>query len=388
MSLARPLYLSRATAPALAGIGLVWGGLAAMIPRLKADQGMSDGELGVYLFVSAAGALIAMAAAPRLNEAAPRLALPGCTIAMALAIAGFGLSSTGPLWLFAVALVLVGMTTGLLDIVANARIALNEARFEAALMNLNHGIYSLSYAAVAIATGLVRDAGFGTALWFGVIACGALLLVPLVSLDSAPAAEAASAEDPASKGAIPTVAILAGVIALLGFFAENATEHWSALHIERTLGQGAALGALGPAMLGLTMGAGRIAGHFVSTRGREVRLLRVAVVIASTGLMIAAVAPVAAVAYLGFALLGLGISVVAPLALAVAGQAANGPGRARAVARATMISYGGFFFGPPVMGLLAEFAGLRMAFAIVALALLVVTLVLLPKIKLGSDQPA
>ena len=377
MALLHPLYLSRATAPSLAAIGIVWGGMAAMVPQIKAGLGISDAELGTLLFLAAIGAVLAMSVAPRLNEWMPRSALPLAGGLMSVAIILAGLAST-QLWLFAAGLILVGITTGLLDIIANARIAGLEAEHDAGLMNLNHAAYSFIYAGAAVLTGLAREAGFSTALWFGITGTTALLLLPLIALNPPPAISAE--ERIRARGPIPPAAIIAGIIAMVGFFSENATEHWSALHIERTLGQGAALGALGPAMLGLTMGIGRLAGHFVTRRGREIPLLGGAVAMSASGLFIAAIAPAPWVAYLGFGLLGLGVSVVAPLALSIAGRSSDEAGRARAVARATMISYGGFFFGPPVMGFLAEFAGLRAAFGIVALVLLVVPLVLLRKL--------
>lgn len=377
MALLRPLYLSRATAPALAAIGIIWGGLAAMVPQLKSQLGVSDGELGTLLFFSAIGVVAAMAVAPWVGTRLPRLALPLAGAAMGLSLIAAGLFSA-QLVPFAIGLVALGITTGLLDILGNARIAMAEARHDTALMNLNHATYSFVYAGTAALTGLARDAGFSVALWFAIIGAAALALLPLMALDPP---QTVSPQDRQRKGSVPRIAILAGVIAMVGFFAENATEHWSALHIERTLGQGAALGALGPAMLGLTMGIGRLTGHFVTRRGSEAPLIRRAVVVSAAGLFLAAIAPMPWMAYLGFGLLGLGVSVVAPLALSIAGQSADEAGRARAVAFAAMISYGGFFLGPPVMGLLAEFTGLRMAFGMVALALLVVPLVLLPKLR-------
>ena len=52
--------------------------------------------------------------------------------------------------------------------------------------------------------------------------------------------------------------------------------------------------------------------------------------------------------------------------------------RARAISRATVVGYAGFFLGPPLMGGLSELFGLRVAFGAVALLLLVLPLVLLP----------
>jgi len=378
MAFFRPLYLSRATAPSLAAIGIIWGGLAAMVPQIKTTLGISDAELGGLLFLSAVGAVSAMALAPSLGERLPRVALPlsGALMASALMLAGLASNSFVP---FAIGLLLVGISTGLLDILANARVASLEARHETGLMSLNHATYSFVYAGAAVLTGIAREAGLPIALWFAILGAAGFALIPLMALDPP---KALTAEDKRNaRGPVPLAAILAGIVALVGFFSENATEHWSALHIERTLGQGAALGALGPAMLGLTMGIGRLVGHFVTKRGRETGIIGVAVVTSAGGLGLAAIAPAAWVAYLGFALLGLGVSVVAPLALAIAGRSSTEAGRARAVARATMISYGGFFFGPPVMGFMSELVGLRAAFGIVALILLVVPLLLLPKLR-------
>ncbi|MEM9319669.1 MAG: MFS transporter [Pseudomonadota bacterium] len=382
MSLRIAFHTSRAPASALAAIGFVWGSTAAMMPQIQAAAGINDGTLGAVLFLAAIGSVAAMGAAPAFGDWAPRLSLPLSGIALALSLGFLGLS-TASLWVLALALICVGLSTGLLDILGNARVAMLEAETDLRLMNLNHGTYSLSYAGAAVATGLARDAGLSISLWFGVMMVAALFMVPLMALDSAAPSKRDSYEGGTTggRGPIGTMAILAGCVAMMSFFAENATEHWSALHIERTLGQGAALGALGPAMLGLTMGLGRFAGHFLTLPGRETALMRVAALVASFGLMLAALAPVVWMAYLGFALLGLGVSVVAPLALSLAGQTASAELRARAVARAAMISYFGFFMGPPLMGFLAQAAGLRVAFGFAALALLVVPLLLLPMMQ-------
>ncbi|AHM02896.1 Major facilitator superfamily (MFS) transporter [Roseibacterium elongatum DSM 19469] len=171
---------------------------------------------------------------------------------------------------------------------------------------------------------------------------------------------------------------------LIAFFVENATEGWSALHVERTLGGGAAEGALGPAMLGLTMGVGRLLGQMVTLRGSEMAVLRGAAMLAAAGLVIAAAAPAPLIAYLGFGLLGLGVSVVAPLALALAGVHAAPERRTLAVSRAAMIGYFGFFIGPPLMGFLSEGFGLRAAFAVGAALLLIVPLMLLPRLRAAA----
>ncbi|NJM84112.1 MAG: MFS transporter [Tabrizicola sp.] len=60
--------------------------------------------------------------------------------------------------------------------------------------------------------------------------------------------------------------LIGGGLVLIAFLTENAAENWSALHIEKTLGGSPAEGAMGPAMLALTMGFARLAGQGIANR--------------------------------------------------------------------------------------------------------------------------
>jgi MFS family permease len=69
----------------------------------------------------------------------------------------------------------------------------------------------------------------------------------------------------------------------------------------------------------------------------------------------------------GFLLVGMGLAAVAPVAFSVAGELV--PERAgSAVSVVTTFGYGGFLLGPPLVGGLAEVAGLRAALGVVAVA--------------------
>jgi MFS family permease len=378
MRLLSDIRTSRAPIAAFIGIGFFWGSFAAMLPDLKARLAISDATLGVILLGSAAGALISMWLSPRLDAALPRWGLALSGLVLGVVVLPLGLADT--LLPFALGMVAVGMSTGMYDILGNAHISRLEARHRLSLMNLNHAIYSFAYAGAATATGLAREAGLSPGVWFTLV--GAAILLVSVFTWIRPAVVGAEGEVPQeSRGRITPYVWCAGLVCLIGFFAENATEGWSALHIERTLGGGAAEGALGPAMLGLTMGVGRLAGHLVTVRGTETVVLRWAALLAASGLVAAAAAPGPLIAYLGFGCLGLGVSVTAPLALALAGQAARPEARTYAVSRAAMIGYFGFFIGPPLMGFLSEAFGLRAAFGIGAAMILAIPLILVPRMR-------
>ena len=80
-----------------------------------------------------------------------------------------------------------------------------------------------------------------------------------------------------------------------------------------------------------------------------------------------AAAPVPAVAYLGFGIMGLGISVVGPMGLALVGRLVAPEQRTAAIARAAVIGFSGFVLAPAVVGLVSGAFGLRAAFICVGL---------------------
>ena len=67
----------------------------------------------------------------------------------------------------------------------------------------------------------------------------------------------------------------------------------------------------------------------------------------------------------GFFLVGLGLSVIVPIAYSVAGNNSElGPGVG--LAMVTTVGYTGFLFGPPIIGFIADLAGLRIGLIFVA----------------------
>ena len=79
-----------------------------------------------------------------------------------------------------------------------------------------------------------------------------------------------------------------------------------------------------------------------------------------------------------FAALGLGISVIAPLGLALVGRISPPDQRVKAISNVALIGYTGFFIGPPLMGGLSELASLATSFGALSLLLASVALALIP----------
>ncbi|MFO8126150.1 MFS transporter [Yoonia sp.] len=364
MSILNALSLSRRPATAFVVVGMFWGCFAAYVPVIKAQLGASDALFGTLLLGSATGLVSAMWLAPRADRILGARAMQVSAILLAAAWLLPGLI-TVPI-VFALAMGFVGLASGLLDVVMNARVSELEAKHNRPLMNANHAMFSVAYACGALLVGITREAGLPPGPVFAGFGVIALLMLPLMKMD----VTYVEAEEGYSGGYPLWPIVICGAIVLVAFMSEATVEAWSALHVERTLGGSAAEGALGPAMLGITMAIGRFSGQVVAERLREIPFVIGASVISALGAVIAALAPTPLVAYVGFGILGLGVSVIGPIGLALVGKLVAPHLRTEAISRTAVIGFSGFFFAPMVMGLLSEAFGLRFAFLAVALLLL------------------
>lgn len=375
MGLRIDLHLSRRPAIGFGLLGLFWGSFAALVPQIKAGIGAGDALFGTLLLMSSVGLVSAMWLAPLADRRLGALGLPAGLILMALSFLVVGSADTPAL--FGAGMFLAGCGSGLTDVIINARVSEIEARESRPLMNLNHAIFSFVYAGSALAAGMMREAGAEAIAVFsvhGAIALGLCLLARAEPHRADPATGGAHAPLPMD------VVVFGGLVVMIAFMAEASMESWSALHVERSLGGRAVEGALGPFMLGLTMGFGRLSGQVVAARFRDTRVIFWAALMTAAGALVAAVAPVPVVAYAGFAILGLGVSVIAPLGLGLAGRRADVHSRTRVIARVSVIGFMGFFLAPTVMGYLAELASLRWAFTAVAGLVLLIPSVLVRRL--------
>jgi MFS family permease len=94
--------------------------------------------------------------------------------------------------------------------------------------------------------------------------------------------------------------------------------------------------------------------------------------------MTGALAPTPLWAYVGFGILGLGVSVIGPLGLALVGKSVPNNLRTEAISRVAVMGFAGFFLAPTLMGMVSEFHGLPAAFlCAAALSLMAIPLTLL-----------
>lgn len=374
MNVLNDIWRSRQTVAGFATVGAAWSTYFAQMPVIKSAIGASDGVYGAVMLFASLGALAAMWLAPLAHRLAGRWALPLAAALMSGGMLGAGLSSE--LLAFGLAMTVASVGAGVTDVLVNVRVSDAEASSGRPLMNLNHAMFSFTYAGCALLTGALRELAWSPPQIFALL-CGVTLLLCWVMLDRK--TPDMPPDETLADAPLPHFLVWGtGAIVLVAFMTEASAEGWSALHLERTLGGGPAQGALGPALLGLSMGIGRLGGHFLSNRVRELPFITCASLVAAAGLVIAGAAPTLMIAYLGFALTGLGISVVAPLALALIGRIVPPKARLTAISRASALGYAAFFVAPPLMGLTSEVFGLRAGFWVIAVLLTFCIGVLIP----------
>jgi MFS family permease len=341
--------------------GLFWGSWSAVLPALRSQAHLSDGQLGLAL-----GA-IAVSAVPMMPVAGHLADRFGARIALPVAIVAFGLvvplpALTHSLGTLVPFLVLVGLATGALEVFANTTAATWERLEADRLMSTVHGAFSVGVLVGGASAGLARQAG---AKPLGVLTAVAVVVV-LIGLTQ-PRYRVVE-RDAASTGStrLPRVMLGIGLLTAAAFLCEDAVQSWSSLHLERGLGASPAVSGLGPALFAGAMAVGRLGGGVVHV-GERLQLA-VAGSVLTLGVLVVSLAPTAGVALAGLVVAGAGTSVLAPVLYSAVGARAA-PGRqGAALSKVTALGYVGFVAGPPLVG--AVSAGSSLPVALGALAVL------------------
>ncbi|MEN3283705.1 MAG: hypothetical protein V7607_4845 [Solirubrobacteraceae bacterium] len=355
-----------------AAFGAFWGAWGAALPAVQSHAGVDDGQLGVALLCIGAGALVSMRLAGALVDRWGAAALPATMAAFGGAAALPGLASS-PAGLSATLLVL-GAGSGAVDVAINAEGTRSEAATDRPILSLAHGTFSACVVVGSLATGALRAADAGAELVLVLV--GAVVVAIAAGLACAPAAGGgATVAARASLRHLPRILVVLGALCALAFFVENAWQSWGAVHLESDLDASPALGALAPALFAGAAATSRLGGHSLIGRFDEILIMRAGAAAGAAGTLVAAIAPVTALALAGIVVAGAGISICAPILFSLAGRSADEAVRGAAVSIVTTIAYLGFLVGPAAVGLLADATTLRASLACAgAVALLLAAL--------------
>ncbi|MBB5957651.1 putative MFS family arabinose efflux permease [Saccharothrix tamanrassetensis] len=390
--------------PAVFAVFLFNGALflswAARLPTLAAQVGAGEATLGLALLGASIGLAITAPIAARVCAAvgARKLVMVGAAVTV-LAVPALSFAGS-PLHL-GVNLFVLGSCGATLDVGMNvAAVAVTRA-LDRPLMPQFHAGFSLGGLVGSLGAAAASAAGWGlrthlvTAAVVGAVAMAAVIR-------SVPGETGEPVQDRHNDRSVvrrPLLWLLAG-ITVCSAIAEGATADWSALFFVRERELSEAVAAMPYAGFSIAMVIARLVGEPVQRRLGPYRLLGSGAVVAAAGLALAVLVDAPVAGFVGFALVGLGLSFGFPVVMDLAGDAgrrADGTGGEREIGLVTTVAYTGFLVGPPMVGGLAHVSSLSIALGVVAFitALIVPTAWLarnarareLSRVEAGSARP-
>jgi MFS family permease len=401
--------------------GFLFAGWVVRIPAIKAQVGASAGQLGLALLGVSAGAVATMVITGRLCRrfGSERVTvLTGVLLALSIALP----PRTHSALALGLVLLLFGVSYGGMNVAMNSVAVDLIAALRRPVMSSFHAAYSLGGLLGAGIGGLLAPhLSPGTHLLLltpvGLVAVGlagrVLLAHPLRrptatasdgSATSGPASEPAprsaadsttwaasgtatafapesaartpvpaanadadantdtGADPPGKPAGTGLLVALFGMIAGCTAYGEGALAEWGPLHIQQDLHGGPGIAAAGYAAVACAMMLGRLSGTALIERLGQTRALVLGGLTACAGMLVGALAPSIPLVVAGFAVTGLGLANLFPVAIGRAGEL-TGPG---GVAAASTVGYGGMLLGPPSIGFLTDAVGLPTALTTVA----------------------
>ncbi|MDQ7802553.1 MFS transporter [Amycolatopsis sp. A133] len=356
----------------------------ARVPAVQERLGLSTGALATGLFGLAAGSVLALlGAGALLTRIGSRAAvvLGAVVLCAGLPLVAFAWSAP----VFFAALFVLGVGNSLLDVAMNAHAARVEEGYGRPIFAGFHAFWNIGGLAGSGVDALMEATHVPVTVHFP--AAGAVLLA--LALWAARTRFLAGADRGQGGAAFawPSRALVPlGVIAFCGFVAEGAVNSWSAVYLADVTGATPALASLGYFAFSGTMIAVRLVADRVVARTGAVPFVRVAAVVAVLGFAVVLVAPWPVAGVLGFAVVGLGVAGIVPIAWSVASRKQpDAPGRA--VAAVAACGYLGFLVEPVLVGALATRVGLHWALSSAAVVTFGI-LFLAPSLRVREPAPA
>lgn len=351
--------------------GFVHANLAARFPRVQELFDIDNGTLGFVLLSSSVGALLAMPFTGWLiiRNGSRRITIFSIFLyCIFVPLVPIMPGLPGLVVLFFI----MGLTAGMLDVSMNSQAVMVEKIHQKPIMTSFHALFSIGMVAGAFCGALFVKLETTLFVHFAVI----------VGMSVAAAAWARyhlihdkpkekEVDGPAFR--LPNAAMVSiGVIAFCCMLGEGAMADWSTNYMENIAMASPALAPLGLSAFALAMTIGRFFGDGARLKFGDRNLMVMCGLISTMGIALTLLFnnPYSVIA--GLFIIGIGLSSIVPIAYSIAGNSKNLPPGV-GLAMVTTVGYSGFLFGPPIIGLLANWQSLRIALMVVAFLFVIMT---------------
>ena len=353
-------------------VGLGMAAWLVSIPAVQQRTGVSHATLGLLLLVLGAGGVIGMQIAGYAIARWGSKIVTGAALALYVLAVNLPVHTTGTLTL-GLALLIFGLANGAVDVSMNDQAVIVERGYGRPIMSAFHAFWSVGGAVGALIGAAALGLGYqvsvavliaSMAAAFGGVICVRVLL----AREPAPAAEGIDAThvgeaSPAVGRSIRRRVIGFGVLAFLLMLAEGVANDWSALHAVEHLGQPSSAAALAYATFAVAMTMGRLTVDRIAGRFGPAFVVRYGSLAATVGIGVVMVSPVFPLTLVGWAVFGLGLAGVVPQLFTAAGNISS-TNQSIILSRVVGAGYVGQLAGPALVGVVAGWVGLNLAFAL------------------------
>lgn len=347
------------------GMGLCFATWASRIPDIKASLHLSESDLGSILFALPFGQLMIMPFSGKLvtKYGSHKILLIALAL-YAIALTNLGLAEKP--WQLSLGLFLFGIFGNLSNIAVNTQGVYTEGLFKRTIMSSFHGAWStagFSGALIGIAMLALKLSPFQH---FVIAALIVFVLMAANYKYLIRAKEKKSSEKKKFFAKPDGVLLWLGIIGFCCMASEGVMFDWSGVYFKEIVKAPGPLVILGYTSFMIMMASGRFLGdRLIHKYGRK-RVLQISGLLISTGLFTSVFLPYLIPSTLAFMLVGLGVSTIVPTVYSIAGKNATvAPGEALTIV--SSVSFLGFLMGPPVIGFIAEAAGLQFSFAFIGI---------------------
>ena len=359
-----PSAARRSTFAIFALNGFLLGMWVVHIPEIRDRTGASTAVLGYLLLLLGGAALLGMQVAGRLiDRFGSRVVAVVAGLALSVCLVGPGLATSTPA--LAVALGLLGVFNGVIDVAQNAQAVEVERAYGRPIISGFHAFFSLGGLVASLIGGalIALDSDIRLTL------AGAAVLGVLVTLAARPAlllpSPGTTRESGAPKVRAPWTlrVVILSLLAFMLLLSEGVAYDWSTVHLHDSLGASKSVAAWAFGAFSVTMTVVRLVADRIVARIGAAAYVQWAALIGAFGLLGAALAPNAALAIVAWAVFGVGLAGCVPQFFSAAGNidpAAAGT----YLARVTGMGYLGLLAGPAIIGILTNWVSLTTAFAV------------------------
>jgi MFS family permease len=334
--------------------GLVMGSWAGRIPALAAGVHVSHAALSMVLLCGGLGAVVSYpVSAYLMGTYGARKTLLMSGLALLAVLVSIGMAPTVPRLMLSV--LMLGITASTFDVAVNSAATRREKETGKSELSKLHGLGCAGGLAGATLGSLMASLHIAPGTHFLMLA-GPLALVLCMAyqmLDMDDTTEQVEKK----KFALPRGPLaLLGAIGFLGSMAEGSVADWSGVFLREHFHATDGLAPLALSAFSVMMLGSRLVGDRLKARYGAQSLVSGGSMMAAAGLFFAVLSPNAWFALVGFAVAGLGLSLVFPFVFSAAG--AQGPA---ALAGVASMAYTGSLMGPPAIGAIAQGVGMQAA---------------------------